>query len=475
MKRIWGVRWFISDNISRLDCLKLLLLKREILMAIVKRLLLAGTLAVFFLFNPGSSAAQAPAPQIQQNPVANPAQPHSEQVYSLPPDKLAQAIALNKIRVALDIGGSLWGLVVLFWLLASGTAKRLDVWTSETMKRRWLQGVVFFTIFIVFISVASLPVDAIGHAASRRYGISVQSWAGWFGDQGKGLAVSLVIGVPIALFFNWIVRKSPLRYWLWLWVISLPLIVASVFVEPLVVDPLFNKFEPLTKTHPALVTRLEALVARTGTAITPERMFLMKASEKSNGINAYVTGIGSSKRFVMWDTTTDRMPDDEIVFIFGHESGHYVLNHIPKMLAGMMAGLFFVFWGCSNLAQGMVRRFGGRWNVAGVASRPGFLTLFFALSIAGFVLTPASNTFSRHFEHEADIYGQEAIHGLVPDPQKTAVSAFNHLGEAWLDDPNPNAFVEFWSYNHPSVQSRAKFAAQYDPWANGGHGEFFMK
>jgi STE24 endopeptidase len=451
-------------------------LKKEILMAIVKRLMAAGTVAALFLLNSGLAGGQAsPVPQSQPSPVASQPQPHSEQVYSLPPDKLAQAIALNKIRVALDIAGSLWGLVVLFWLLASGTATRLDAWTSETLKSRWLQGLAFFAIFIAILTLSSLPLDAIGHAASRHYGISVQGWGSWFGDEGKGLAVSLVLGAPIALLFNWIVRKSPRRHWLWLWVISLPLIVLSVFIAPLVIDPLFNKFEPLEKTHPALVTRLEVLVARTGTNVPPERMFLMKASEKSNGINAYVTGIGSSKRFVMWDTATDRMPDDEIVFVFGHESGHYMLNHIPKMLAGMMVGLFFVFWGCTRLAQGMARRFGERWNVAGVESRAGFLTLLFAISLAGFVLTPVSNSFSRHFEHEADVYGQEAIHGLVADPRKTAVSAFNHLGEAWLDDPNPNAFVEFWSYNHPSVQSRAKFARQYDPWANGGHGEFFTK
>ncbi|WP_348262802.1 M48 family metallopeptidase [Telmatobacter sp. DSM 110680] len=453
-------------------------------MAIVQRLMIAGTVTILFMFSSGSVAGQAPsAPQSQPIPVSSSAssrissrvEPHSEQAYSLPPDKLAQAVALNKIRVTLDIAGSLWSLLVLFWLLASGTATRLDAWTAERLKRRWVQGLAFFAILIVFLSAAGLPVDAIGHAASLRYGISVQSWASWFGDQGKGMAVSLVMGVPIALFFNWIVRKSPLRYWVWLWVISLPLIVLSVFVAPLIIDPLFNKFEPLGKTHPVLVTRLEALVARTGTSVPPERMFLMKASEKSNGINAYVTGIGSSKRFVMWDTTTDRMPDDEIVFIFGHESGHYVLNHIPKMLAGMMGGLFFVFWGSAKLAQAIVRRFGERWKVVGVGSRAGFLTLFFALSIAGFVLTPVGNTFSRHFEHEADVYGQEAIHGLVADPQKTAVSSFNHLGEAWLDDPNPNAFVEFWSYSHPSVQNRAKFAEQYNPWVNGGHGKFLEK
>jgi STE24 endopeptidase len=210
-------------------------------------------------------------------------------------------------------------------------------------------------------------------------------------------------------------------------------------------------------------------------------MFLMKASEKSNGLNAYVTGIGATKRFVMWDTATDRLPDDEVLFIFGHESGHYVLNHIPKELAGSAAGLFFVFWGSAAFAGWLARRFGARWQLGGpdgttpLASRQGFLVLLFALSAANLILQPAGNSFSRHFEHEADVYGQEAIHGLVADPQKTAVSAFNHLGEAWLEDPNPNPFIEFWEYSHPSVQTRASFALHYDPWANGGHGRFFDK
>jgi len=445
-------------------------------MAIVRRLGLAGTVAILLLVCSVAVAAQADrAAQKQAEPSASHSQPHSEQVYSLPPEKLAQAIALNKIRVSLDIAGSLWGLIVLGGFLASGAAARLDAFARETTRGRWLQGVLFFAILLAILALANLPLDAMGHAASLRYRISVQGWPGWLGDQGKGLGVSLLIGVPLALFFNWIVRVSPRRYWLWLWMISIPLIVVAVFLAPMVLDPLFNKFEPLEVTHAVLVGELEQVVTRTGTAIAPDRMFLMKASEKTNGINAYVTGIGSSKRFVMWDTTTDRMPDDEIMFIFGHESGHYVLNHIPKMLAGLVGGLFFVFWACAHIAERMVRRFGDRWKIGPVASRTGFLTLFLAFSIAGFVTTPVGNAVSRHFEHESDIYGQEAIHGLVPDPQKTAVSSFNHLGEAWLDDPNPNAFIEFWSYSHPSVQERAEFAEHYDPWANGGHGQFFDK
>jgi Zn-dependent protease with chaperone function len=202
-------------------------------------------------------------------------------------------------------------------------------------------------------------------------------------------------------------------------------------------------------------------------------MVLMKASEKSNGLNAYVSGIGATKRIVVWDTTAGRIPDDEVMFIFGHESGHYVLHHIPKGLACSAIALFFVYWSCAGFAGWLVRRLGLRWGVFDLSSRTGFIVLLFSISLAGFLLEPVSNAFSRRLEHQADIYGQEAIHGIVADPQKTTVAAFNALGEAWLDDPNPNPFIEFWLYNHPSLQHRAEFAAHYHPWANGGHGQFF--
>jgi Zn-dependent protease with chaperone function len=422
------------------------------------------------------SLSAQPAPSSQPSQASS--QPASTQAYNLPPDKLAKAITLGHISTALDIIGSLWSIAVLWLLLASRWAAGFAAWAESVSRRRWLQGLLFFAVFLVITSVASLPLDAIGHVVSRHYGISVQGWGSWFEDLGKGLCLSVLFGAPVLLLFNWIVRVSPRRYWIWIWLVSLPLILLSVFAEPLIIDPLFNKFEPLTKTHPALVGKLETVVARTGTHIPPDRMFLMKASAKSNGLNAYVTGIGATKRFVMWDTATDRLPDDEILFIFGHESGHYVLNHIPQELSGAAAGMFFVFWACAGFAGWLARRFGARWQLGNpypLASRQGFVVLLFALSIAEFIVQPAANTFSRHFEHEADVYGQEAIHGLVADPQKTAVSAFNHLGEAWLEDPNPSPFIEFWEYNHPSVQTRANFAAHYDPWVNDGRGRFFEK
>lgn len=414
---------------------------------------------------PSAEAAAAPAP--------------SQDAYTLSPERLAKAIAINRIRSTMHFAGELWGLVVLWLLLATRFAARIELWAQHIARRRWVQGLVFFAAFLLITTLASLPLDWFSQHVEKSYQISVQGWGSWLGDQAKGLGLSLLIGAPVLLLFNWIVRRWPRRYWFGLWLATLPLLVIGIFVSPLL-EPVFNKFEPLSKNHAGLVTELEQVVARTGTNIPPERMFLMKASAKTNGLNAYVSGMGSTKRIVVWDTTAGRVPDDEVQFIFGHESGHYVLRHIPKMLAGYAAALFFVYWACAGFANWLAANFGKRWQLGTpdgtpLASRAGFLLLMLAISVASFFLEPAGNAFTRHFEHQADVYGQEAIHGIVADPQKTAVSSFNHLGEAWLEDPNPSPFIEFWEYSHPSVQSRANFALHYDPWANGGHGEFFPK
>ena len=422
------------------------------------------------------SVSSAPATVQATNPATlQPGSPASAEAYSLPPDKLAKAIALGRIRNVLGLGGSLWDIAVLWLLLATRGAAGLEAWAGRVSRqRRWLQGVLFFTAFLVILTLVDLPLDLYGHHVSHSYGISVEGWGAWFVDMTKSFGFTLVVGVPVLLLFNWIVRRWPRRYWLVCWMAAVPLIVLSVFLEPLA-EPIFNQYEPLAKNHAALVFDLEKVVARTGTNIPADRMFLMKASEKSNGINAYVSGIGATKRIVVWDTTADRIPNDEIMLVFAHESGHYVLQHIPKGLAISAVVFFFVFWVGARVAGWLVRRCGVRWQVESISTRTGFVALLFVASIAQFLIDPIGNAVSRHFEHQADVFGQEAVHSLVRDPQKTAVAAFNALGEAWLDDPTPHPFIEFWLDNHPSIQSRANFAAHYDPWANGGHGEFFDK
>lgn len=452
-------------------------------MTFVRRLLIAASFGVLFLLTMKPTGTYVHA----QAQVANPqtttlpeGQVNPQPAYELSPDKLAKAIAISRIRHIMDIVNGMWGIAVLWVLLATGWLAALENWVKSLTQRRWLQGVIFFTLFIVITSLASLPLDWFSQSKEKSYNVAVQTWGSWLGDQAKSLGLALAIAIPILLLFNWIVKRWPRRYWIGIWVATVPILVFLIFISPLL-EPIFNKFEPLETHHAALVAKLETVVARTGIDIPPNRMFLMKASEKYNGVNAYVTGVGATKRYVMWDTATDRLPDDEVLFVFGHESGHYVLKHIPKLIIGMSAAFFFVYWACAAFGAWLAKQFGARWKLEGMvegnplASRTGFVVLLFSISIASFFLEPLSNSFSRHFEHQADIYGQEAIHGIVPNPQQTAVSAFNHLGEAWLEDPTPSPFIEFWEFNHPSVQTRANFAEHYDPWANGGHGEFFDK
>jgi STE24 endopeptidase len=419
------------------------------------------------------SARQQPIaapPANSPTPVAEP--------YHLPTAKLAQAVALSRARIIIHFGTEFWEITVLWLLLATGAANRLGQWTAARTPRSWLQAILFSAILAALIFVVvELPVGVVGHAFSLHYSISVEGWPAWLFDQAKTLGLTVLIEAPLlTLVFglmHW--RWSRRRYWLWLAAAAVPITLLGTFLLPPLIEPLFNSFEPLAKSHPALVAELQRVVARTGTSIPPERMFLMRASEKSNGLNAYVTGIGASKRIVVWDTTADRMPMDEILFTFGHETGHYVLNHIPKGLALAAIGMFALFWLVALLAEWLVRRCGRQWRVNSVASLPGLTVLLLALAILQTVTEPVDSTISRYFEHEADIYGQEAIHSIVPNPQKTAVAAFNHLGEAYLDEPHPNAFIVFWTYDHPSTQSRAAYAAQYDPWAQGQDPKFFQK
>jgi len=96
------------------------------------------------------------------------------------------------------------------------------------------------------------------------------------------------------------------------------------------------------------------------------------------------------------------------------------------------------------------------------------------LNTLSFFSAPIENAFSRSIEHAADVYGQEAIHGIVADPQAVTQQAFQRLGESSLEDPRPHPFVEFWTYSHPSIESRAAFAAAYNPWLAGEHPKYFV-
>jgi Zn-dependent protease with chaperone function len=206
--------------------------------------------------------------------------------------------------------------------------------------------------------------------------------------------------------------------------------------------------------------------------IPPQRMFEMKASEKHTTLNAYVTGFGATKRVVVWDTTMQQMTTPETLFVFGHEMGHYALGHIPKEAAIDLLLLLVLFYVGYRLATWLVARHGARWGISDLSDWASLPLLVLILSVITFLATPAFNAVSRHYEHQADQYGLEVIHGLVPNESRTAAQSFQKLGELSLDYPYVNRFWEVWAWTHPTIRDRMIFVQTYDPWAHGKQPEF---
>jgi STE24 endopeptidase len=431
-------------------------------------------LTLIVIFSVQSLYAQT-APPIDTAAQTQTQQTPSKPAYSLPPEKLKQAIEYSRIRIILYFIETGWGILQLILLLALGIAARMRNVAVNVSKNRWAQGFTFTFLLLFLTTLLNLPLDMYGHHISIAFGQSVQHWGSWFGDLGKSFGLTFIFGGLFVMLLFWVIRKSPTRWWFWFWIPAMIAVVLGVFVVPVFIDPLFNKFEPLAQSNPELVTRLEKVVQRGGIDIPPNRMFLMKASEKVTGLNAYVTGIGSSKRVVVWDNSIAKATPDEISYIFGHEMGHYVLNHIPKTLVFLSVLLLIEFYLGYLGMQWLIRRYGARWRIPSQSDWAALVVLLLIFSVLSFLSEPIINGFSRSTEHAADVYGQEAIHGIVADPQSTAQHSFQVLGEQSLTDPNPNRFVEFWTFSHPSITSRAAFAANYNPWAPGQHPRYFNK
>ncbi len=405
--------------------------------------------------------------------------------YSLSPEKLAKAQHLEHVRTTVYVADTLWGLAQLVLLLAFGAIgwmrdKAVNAGTGlaangKPKTSRWVQGYTFFILFTLAGLLLDLPVSLYNQHIRRVYGLSVQGWGSWFGDMGKSFLLELIFGGLFIMLLFWLIRKFPRTWWLFGWAAGSAFLLIGVFASPYVIDPLFNKFEPLQKTHPELVTRLEQVVAKGNMNIPPERMFLMKASEKVTTLNAYVTGFGASKRVVVWDTSLAKGTPDEVLFIFGHESGHYVLHHIVRGITFGILGFLLAFFLGYLFVGWAIARFGARWRIPSQEDWGAFAVLMLAFSLLSTIAAPIANDSSRTQEHAADVYGQEAIHGLVANPQETARAAFAVLGENSFDPPNPDQFMEFWTGSHPAIGRRAAFAHAYDPWAPGAEPKYFPK
>lgn len=392
--------------------------------------------------------------------------------YTLSPEKTRQAQALARTGRRLYFAEFFWGLLILWLCLRTGWAAIIRDWATRAASNSFLQALIFCPLLVLTLDFAALPFHAWAHRVLRVYGLSVQGWGSWFLDWMKAEAITLIL----ATFAGWIlfllIRRSPRRWWIGAWVGAVLLIIVGVYVEPLVIEPLFYDFRPLSESHPQLVRDVEQTIARAGVSIPENRILEMVASQKLNETNAYVSGIGGAKRVVFWDTLLARTDEPEALSVFGHELGHYALGHVWKGIVLSAIGLGFALPLLAWLFNGTLRKWESIWYVRQPQDWTSLAVLLLLISILQFVATPINNAASRYIEHQADVYGLEVTHGIIPNPQQVAAQTDQILGETNLEDPAPSPYAVFWFYTHPPIAERLNFSLHYNPWANGQPTEF---
>jgi len=424
---------------------------------------------------PSSAQQQSPAATGPSAPISTAAVQSTTRMvtaYTLPPTLYKKARDRSRIHFRLALISFVYGLIVLWVILHWKLGPKYRDWAEKVSVRRFLQALVFSPLLLLTIAFLTLPLDVYSETLEKKFGISVQGWGSWTWDWIKAELITLVIGTILIWLLYIVVRRSPRRWWFYFWLIALPIGVFLFFIGPWVIDPLFHKFEPLQQKDPALTAALEQMVHRAGENIPPKRMFWMGAAEKTTALDAYVTGIGASKRIVVFDTTIAKMNTPQIVFGAGHEMGHYVLEHVPKGLTFFAALFLLLFYLGYRSIGWMLHRWGGGWQIRALDDWASLPALVLLLSVFLFVANPVASAFSRYLEHQADQYGLEVTHGLTPDSGQVGAQAFQVLGEVDLADPDPNPVDVFLFYDHPSIPDRIQFCLTYDPWSKGGHAEF---
>ncbi|HYC61984.1 MAG TPA: M48 family metallopeptidase [Thermoanaerobaculia bacterium] len=360
----------------------------------------------------------------------------------------------TRLREVLYFVGVAWSFGTLVLLLATGLSRRMRDAAARVTKKPFFIAMIYVVLFVIVMALLDLPLSYYsGFVVPHRFDLTEQTFGSWLGDFLKGLGVSIVISSVVGAFAFLAIRRIR-RWWIVLWLFTVPLIILLVVVQPIVLDPIFNKFEPLKDQ--LLRQKLLDLASRAG--IEGSRVYQVNKSKQTKTMNAYVNGIGPTNRIVMWDTLLAKMDHDEVLAVMGHEMGHYVMRHIWKTLAFTLGLSIFVFYLTYRLHEPGLRR----WALS---ERGDPATLPWLLLVSGaisFLLSPVISGYSRWQEHSADIFSLEVTH--LNEPLATA---FVKFAEDSKQDPNPHPFIKFWSYTHPPIAERIPFALQYKPWERG--------
>jgi STE24 endopeptidase len=379
-----------------------------------------------------------------------------DEVYRDPAER-DRAIRYSRTKEWLVLVDLVFGSLISILELSTGTSARLRDLAERIAPRKLGAAMPFGGLWLVLSFLVSLPLSYFGgHTVEHRYGLSNQSRGAWLVDQLKGLGVSLAVGLPIIQGAYWIIRRYPRRWWAILSGLTIPFSVLLANLAPVLLMPLFNKFEPLEDQE--LADRIRTLAA--GQGVNVSDVLQMDMSKQTKKANAFFTGIGNTKRIVMGDTLLEEFDADEIEVVLAHELGHQVHRDIWKLIGMQVPLTLFAFYGAHRLAGPIQRRFGKAWGLRveeGAADVAALPLLTFLGGLASLGLGPVVNAVNRNWiEHRADAYALN-----LTGKQGPFIGAMKKLGRMNLADPAPSPLVKIMLYSHPPLAERIAFGRSW--------------
>jgi Zn-dependent protease with chaperone function len=373
-------------------------------------------------------------------------------VYPPSPERMAQLASYSRFVNIWRFAEFFLSVAVLLIVLFSGLSARLRDWAAW-LKRNWLRQWLYFGLLMVAIYVLDFPANYYRNfVVENQYGFLNQNFMQWWGEDLLGLLVTVIFGViPVWLLYFVISRFR--RWWLVFSLGAVPVVTFFIVVAPVVIAPLFNKYESLTDK--TLETKLLTLADKAG--IPGSHVFEVNASKQSTKVNAYVTGLFNTKRIVLYDTLIKNFTHDEIMFVMGHEMGHYVMHHIWIGLGVLLLFILGSLWLINRFIHDIVHRYKRRFGFERIADIASLPLLLLCLNVVMFFGQPVTNAASRIMEHASDTFGMEQS-GVSGE---TAASAFDKLSVLNLSDPDPSPLIEFWFYDHPAIKKRIEYVKGY--------------